>query len=252
VDGLLWLPIALGLLLLYPAPPGLSGGALVAEREATYVLGIVELLPPGVKGLLLTAMLAALASTLDTHLNWGAAYWTNDIYARFIAPRSGRAPQARTLVRVARGSNLLLLALAFAVMTQLASIRAAWEASLLLGAGVGVVLVLRWIWWRLNAWGEVGALAASALLVPATLAFVAEENALARRLQCRLCAEQRWNHWALRRYPATTPAAPCSSACAPRLPRTAPIPSARGSRRSRPTTISTAAGSRRRANWPTR
>jgi hypothetical protein len=70
VDGLLWLPIALGLLLLYPAPPGLSGGALVAEREATYVLGIVELLPPGVKGLLLTAMLAALASTLDTHLNW--------------------------------------------------------------------------------------------------------------------------------------------------------------------------------------
>ena len=212
MDGLLWLPIALGLLLLYPAPPGLSGGALVAEREATYVLGIVELLPPGVKGLLLTAMLAALASTLDTHLNWARRTGATTSTTRFIAPRSGRAPRRARWSASPRGSNLLLLALAFAVMTQLASIHAAWVASLLLGAGVGVVLVLRWIWWRLNAWGEVGALTASALLVPATLAFVAEENALPRRLQCRLCAEQRWNHWALRRYPATTPAAPCSSA----------------------------------------
>ena len=89
------LPIALGLLLLYPAPPGLLGGALVAERKATYVLGIVELLPPGVKGLLLTAMLAALASTLDTHLNWGVAYWTNDIYAASSRRAAAGRPKRR-------------------------------------------------------------------------------------------------------------------------------------------------------------
>jgi Na+/proline symporter len=239
-------------LLLFPPDAALTGTALQADRESTFVRGIGELLPSGARGLMIAGMLAALASTLDTHLNWGASYWTHDLYERFVCRWLRREPSSRELVWVARASTLGVLAIALLLMTRLDSIQTAWHASLLLGAGMGVVLVLRWIWWRLNAWGEVGALAASALLVPATLAFVAEENALARRLQCRLCAERRWNHWALRRYPATTPAAPCSSACAPRLPRTAPIPSARGSRRSRPTTISTAAGSRRRANWPTR
>jgi len=180
VRSLVWLPIALGLLLLFPPDAATSGAAYVAEREATYVRGMAELFPPGLKGLMLTAMIAALASTVDTHLNWGAGYWANDIYARFVSRWLGRAPDQRALVWVARGSNVLLLALAVAVMTQLDSIRTAWEASLLLGAGVGAVLVLRWTWWRINAWGELVAIAASALLVPATLAWVPEGQALAR------------------------------------------------------------------------
>ena len=88
--SLIWLPIALGLLLLYPPQAALTAGEFVAQREATYVLGMAELLPSGMKGLMLAAMIAALASTVDTHLNWGASYWTNDIYARFLCRSRGR------------------------------------------------------------------------------------------------------------------------------------------------------------------
>ena len=82
--SLLWLPLGLGLLVLFPPDPGLAPELLQADREASYVRGMAELLPPGVKGLMLTGMLAAIASTVDTHLNWGASYWTHDIYGRFV------------------------------------------------------------------------------------------------------------------------------------------------------------------------
>ncbi len=174
--SLLWLPIGLGLLVLFPPPPGLEGTALTAEREATFVLGMKTLLPAGVLGLMLTAMLAALASTVDTHLNWGASYWTNDIYKRFVC----RAwldiePSERSLVWVARVSNLLILVIALVVMTQLDSIQTAWKTSLLLGAGMGVVLVLRWLWWRITAWGEIATIVASSILAPLLLHTVESE-----------------------------------------------------------------------------
>jgi len=183
--SLVWLPIALGLLLVFPPEGAFGAGgadAYVAAREATYVRGIAELLPVGLKGLMLTAMIAALASTIDTHLNWGAAYWTNDIYARFVARWLGNKPSTRGLVWVARASNVVLLALALAIMSRLGSIKAAWEASLLLGAGVGVVLILRWLWWRVSAAGELAAIVASSLLVPAAIAWLPETMALARLL----------------------------------------------------------------------
>jgi hypothetical protein len=174
--SLLWLPIALGLLLLYPPDPALSGQALVADREVTFVRGMVELLPSGARGLMLTAMLAALASTIDTHLNWGASYWTNDLYGRFWCQGlRRRTPSDRALVRVARLSNFFILMIALFVMTKLSSIQAAWQLSLLLGAGMGVPLVLRWLWWRLDAWGEIAAIGASAALAPILLFTVDDE-----------------------------------------------------------------------------
>ncbi|MHC4990199.1 MAG: sodium:solute symporter family transporter, partial [Planctomycetota bacterium] len=77
--SLIWLPIALGVLILFPPAAGLPAELLNADREATYVRGMTDLLPAGALGLLLTGMLAALASTVDTHLNWGSSYLTNDI-----------------------------------------------------------------------------------------------------------------------------------------------------------------------------
>ena len=136
-------------------------------REVTFVRGMRELLPVGLRGLMLTAMLAALASTIDTHLNWGASYWTNDLYKRFLCEGwLGREARPRTLVWVARASSGVILVIALAIMTRLSSIQVAWQASLLLGAGMGVMLVLRWLWWRINAWGEIAAIVASAALVP--------------------------------------------------------------------------------------
>ena len=160
--SLLWLPLAVALVVLYPADPTLGAAAQTAAREATYVQGIVDLLPTGVRGLLLTAMLAALASTVDTHLNWGSSYVTRDLYERFFCQHVlRRAPSDRGSVWVARATNVVLLVVALGVMTQLGSIADAWTTSLLLGAGLGVVLLLRWCWWRVSAWAELTAIGAS-------------------------------------------------------------------------------------------
>ena len=181
--SLLWLVIGLGLLVIFPPDPKLAGEVLTAEREATFVRGMAELLPTGIKGLMLTGMLAALASTVDTHLNWGSSYWTNDIYKRFICEAwLKRKPSGRTLVWVARGANLLILAIALLIMTQLTSIQLAWETSLLLGAGIGIVLVLRWLWWRMNAWGEISAIVASLVLAPILLTTIPAEQEVLRML----------------------------------------------------------------------
>jgi Na+/proline symporter len=158
------------LLVLFP----LAEGQSVAERELAFVRGIETLLPPGARGLMLVGMLAALASTLDTHLNWGASYLANDAYARVLCGGLlRRRPGTRELVWVARAASPLLMALSLVVMAALGSIQAAWHVTLLLGAGLGVPLLLRWLWHRANAWGELAALivsgAAAALLLASEL-----------------------------------------------------------------------------------
>ncbi|MBA3397664.1 MAG: Na+:solute symporter [Deltaproteobacteria bacterium] len=172
VRSLMWVPLGLGLLLMFPPDLSLSLEHARADREFTYVRAMAEL-PVGLKGLLVTAMLAALASTVDTHLNWGSSYWTNDIYKRFICQSwRKKEPSDRSLVWVARGANFLILGISLVVMTQLGSIASAWKTSLLLGAGMGGVLLLRWLWWRLTAWGELSAIIASAVLAPILLATI--------------------------------------------------------------------------------
>jgi len=138
-----------------------------AARELTFVHGIQDLLPAGVRGLMLTGLLAALASTLDTHLNWGASYWSNDVYQRLVCQHwLKRTPKSRELVVAARLSNILILAIALTVMANLSSIQQAWYLSLLFGAGMGSVLVLRWLWERINLYCEIAAIACSLIAAP--------------------------------------------------------------------------------------
>lgn len=161
--SLLWLPLGLGLLVLFPPAAGL-GDLLQADREGVYVRGMAELLPVGIKGLMITGMLAALASTVDTHINWGSSYWANDIYKRIICESwLKKKPTGKSLVWVARGSNVMLIGISLFVMTKLSSINQAWQASLLLGAGMGPILIMRWLWWRVNAWSEIAAILISAV-----------------------------------------------------------------------------------------
>ncbi len=169
--SLLWLAIAIGLLVLYPFSPEEAGGAgFTAAREALFVTGIDALLPPGARGLMLIGLLAALASTVDTHLNWGASYWSNDVYAGVVAPRLlKRKPRNEELVRVARLSNVLILLIAMFIMANLGSIQTAWFVSLLFGAGMGSVLVLRWLWERINLYSELAAMVASLVTAPLLL-----------------------------------------------------------------------------------
>ena len=183
VRSLLWLPLGIGLLVLFPPGPGLASDLMQADREATYVRGMVELLPPGVMGLMLTGMLAALASTVDTHLNWGASYWTNDLYKRFICQAWLKTePSGPALVWVARGANLFILVIALAIMTQLTSINQAWQISLLFGAGLGVVQVLRWVWWRMNAWAEIAAMLVSLVVAPLLILYLDDDQQALRLL----------------------------------------------------------------------
>jgi len=177
VRSLVWLVIGLALLVVFPFDIGAPvSEALIAERELVFALGMDQLLPAGLKGLMLTGMLAALASTLDTHLNWGASYWSNDLYRGWwLEHVVRREPRQRELVLVARLSNLVLIALALAIMSQLGSIQSAWHVSLLFGAGVGAVLVLRWLWERINLYSEVFAIVASLIAAPVLLATVEAE-----------------------------------------------------------------------------
>jgi Na+/proline symporter len=172
--SLLWLPILVALLVVFP----LDASPDPALRELTFVQGIEQLLPPGLRGLMLVGMLAALASTLDTHLNWGASYLANDLYGRaWCRGLRGREPGDRELVRAARIAGPVVMAISLLVMASLGSIQAAWQLTLLLGAGLGIPLWMRWLWRRANAWGELAAIAASGVSAGLLLAFVEDEAA---------------------------------------------------------------------------
>jgi Na+/proline symporter len=177
VRSLLWLLIGLALLVIYPLQPGaILDETAIAARESLYAVGVDQLLPAGFRGLLITSLLAALASTIDTHLNWGASYWANDLYRGVLLDHWLKRPaRPRELVLVARLSTIVLLALALWLMTKLGSIQTAWQISLLFGAGVGAVLVLRWIWERVNLLAEAVSIVASLLLAPLLLLTVADD-----------------------------------------------------------------------------
>ncbi|MEM1058471.1 MAG: sodium:solute symporter family protein [Verrucomicrobiota bacterium] len=173
--SILWLIIGVSLLVLSDLPiGGTHTGDLPpthlsheAYWEMKFVEGIDLYLPWGVRGIMLTAMLAALASTLDSHLNWGAGYWSNDLYKRIWCERlRDRRAGDRELVWVARLSNLLIIGIALAIMTQLGSIQQAWTISLIFGAGMGFVLVARWLWERINLWSELFAIVVSLAAAP--------------------------------------------------------------------------------------
>ena len=171
VRSLIWLVIGVGLLVIYPfTPETASGDHFVAARELLFVTGIDDLLPIGIRGLMLTGLLAALASTIDTHLNWGASYWSNDVYNRLICNHwLKREPKNRELVLVARLSSVIILIIALIIMANLGSIQTTWFISLLFGAGIGSVLVMRWLWERINLHSELAAMAISLVLAPILL-----------------------------------------------------------------------------------
>jgi len=169
--SLIWLVIGIGLLVVYPFDPGAAGGEeFVAGRELAFAVGVRDLLPVGIRGIMLTGMLAALASTIDTHLTWGAGYWSNDIYLRIVNRAFlKREPTNREQVVVARLSNVIILVIALLIMAKLGSIQTAWYITLLFGAGTGAVLVLRWVWERINIYSEISAIAVSLALAPLIL-----------------------------------------------------------------------------------
>jgi len=129
----------------------------LANPEEGYVRVMVDVLPSPFKGLLLAAFAAAYMSTISTHLNWGASYLVNDIYLRFLRPQASRRSQV-IASRVATGA---LMVSAIFVMGYLKTVEQGWKVLIGLGAGTGLVFILRWYWWRVNAWSEISAMVAS-------------------------------------------------------------------------------------------
>ncbi len=151
-----WIIVALSALVLYP---GLDN-----PREG-FVLVMRDILPPGVLGLLVAAFLAAFMSTISTQLNWGTSYLVHDLWRRFFRPHGDE----RYYVRVSRVLTFVLAIVAIFVTANLGSISEAWGLVITASAGLGLVLVLRWYWWRVNAWSELAATVSPILLMASAL-----------------------------------------------------------------------------------
>nr|WP_272491767.1 sodium:solute symporter family protein [Natronogracilivirga saccharolytica] len=139
-----WIIVALVSLVLYPD---------LSDSREGFVLVMRDVLPPGLLGLLFAAFLAAFTSTFAAHLNWGTSYLVNDFWRRFIKSDGTE----KYYVAVSRIVTFLLAVTAFIVTTQLDTIKQAWGLVLTASGGLGLVLILRWYWWRINAWSELAA-----------------------------------------------------------------------------------------------
>jgi solute:Na+ symporter, SSS family len=144
-----WIITGLAVIVLHPElrAPG-------ANPESGYMLVLNEHLPHAWRGVAMAGFLAAFMSTIATHLNWGASYLVSDFYRRFIKPGATE----KHYVHISRVATVLLVVAAACVAALLTSIKSGWEFVLELGAGTGIVYLLRWYWWRINAWSEISAM----------------------------------------------------------------------------------------------
>ncbi len=147
-----WILTALATVILYP-----NGIGPTHDHEAAYVQAYVDFLPTPWRGVMMAGFAAAYMSTIATQLNWGASYLVNDFYRRFV----NKTAAEKHYVAVSRWATILLFLGSTLVTWQLSSVEKAWTLLLALGAGTGLVLILRWYWWRINAWSEISAMVAS-------------------------------------------------------------------------------------------
>jgi len=146
-----WIVTGLATVIMYPT---------LEDKEAGYVHAFVDLLPTPWRGFMLAGFAAAYMSTIGTHLNWGASYLVNDFYKRFVK----KDATDKHYVNVGRIATVLLFLASIAVTSQLSSVERAWKFLLAMGAGTGLVLILRWYWWRISAWSELSAMVVSFLV----------------------------------------------------------------------------------------
>ena len=156
-----WILVALVAVVRFQNDP-----AFQADPESGYVRVLITDLPVYLRGLMLAAFAAAYMSTIGTQLNWGASYLVNDVYRRFMQ----RTREEKHYVLVSQGITMLLMILSAVITFYMESIANAWRFLMAIGAGTGLVYILRWFWWRINAWSEISAMI-SAFIVSMILQF---------------------------------------------------------------------------------
>jgi SSS family solute:Na+ symporter len=156
-----WIIVALASLLVYPTVADI---AVAFPHVDPSLLGhdlaypaMFKFLPVGWLGLMVAGLLAAYVSTLSTHLNWGGSYLVHDFYRRFLKPNA----DDKHYVMVGRIVTALLMVLAALLTMVLESAKASFDILLSIGAGTGLLYLLRWFWWRVNAWAEIAAMVSS-------------------------------------------------------------------------------------------
>ena len=159
-----WILVGLASLIVYPTLGDLTAAfpnvdPSIIGNDLAYPAMLV-FLPAGLLGLVVASLAAAYMSTISTHLNWGASYVVDDVYRRFVAPDR----EERDYVKVARVSTVALIVLSSFVGLQLETAMQAFQILLQIGAGTGLVFLLRWFWWRINTWSEISAMVISFLV----------------------------------------------------------------------------------------
>lgn len=159
-----WILVGLASMLVYPQLDDLARALPYLD---TRLIGhdmaypaMLRFLPAGFLGLMVAGLLAAYISTISTHLNWGTSYLVHDLYRRFLRPDATE----RHYVFVGRLATVALMAVAAAFTFVLDTARQSFELLMAIGAGTGLIYLLRWFWWRINAWSEVAAMASSFLV----------------------------------------------------------------------------------------
>ena len=153
-----WIITGLVAVAVYSPYGGLHPSAeFAAEPEKGYVMVLRDFLPPALRGLMVAAFLAAFMSTVGTQLNWGTSYLINDFYRRFIV----RKGSEKHYVLASKLFIVFLVILSGYTAAHITSIQSAWQLLLGMGAGTGGVLLLRWYWWRINAWSEISSMIAA-------------------------------------------------------------------------------------------
>ena len=159
-----WILIALSSLIIYPTLTDISSAFPLVDQS---IIGndiaypaMLYLLPSGLLGLVLASLIAAFMSTISSHLNWGASYISLDFYKRFIK----KDATEKEIVFVGRISTVVLMLLAGFLALELSDALGAFQILLQIGAGTGSIFLLRWFWWRVNAYSEITGMSVSFLL----------------------------------------------------------------------------------------
>src|SRR5579872_1051841 len=154
-----WIITGLVAIVVYSPNGGIHPSAAFAQNpEQGYVMVLRDYLPPALRGLMVAAFLAAFMSTVGTQLNWGCSYLVNDLYKRFVV----RGATEKHYVLVSKIFTVFLVLASGYTAMQLTSIKQGWDLVLNIGFGTGAVYILRWYWWRINAWSEISAMIAAA------------------------------------------------------------------------------------------
>jgi Na+/proline symporter len=150
-----WIITALASMIYFAADP-----MVMADPEMGYVRMMTDVLPSGWRGVMMAAMLAAYMSTVSTQVNWGASYLVNDVYRPYMRPEASQAHY----VLVSRLASVVIMGLGGLVALRLGRVTLALDLLLSIGAGTGLVLILRWYWWRVTAWSEISSMIAATVV----------------------------------------------------------------------------------------